>query len=76
MKPSVAAISAAAVDFLCWSYPTFCVASMRAEPVGCISYNMYFVDALRSVFYLGISEGSSPQDFNSPQKKIINHYTK
>ena len=25
MIPSVAAICAAAVDFPCWSYPTFCV---------------------------------------------------
>ena len=41
MIPSVAAICAAAVDFPCWSYPTFCVASLHAGPVGCISYNMY-----------------------------------
>ena len=43
MIPSVAAICAAAVDFLCSSYPTFCVASLRAGPVGCITYNMYNV---------------------------------
>ena len=27
-------------DFPFWSYPTFCVASLRAGPVGCILYNM------------------------------------
>ena len=27
-------------DFPFWSYPTCCVASLRAGPVGCISYNM------------------------------------
>ena len=27
-------------DFPFWSYPTYCVASLRAGPVGCISYNM------------------------------------
>ena len=28
------------VDFPFWSYPTCCVANLRAGPVGCISYNM------------------------------------
>ena len=44
---SVAAICVAAIDcarctadFPFWSYPTCCVASLRAGPVGCISYNM------------------------------------
>ena len=37
---SAAAICAAAVDFLCWSYPTHCASSLRAEPVGCILYNL------------------------------------
>ena len=27
-------------DFPFWSYPTCCVANLRAGPVGCISYNM------------------------------------
>ena len=36
---SDAAICAAA-DFSFWAYPTCCVASLRAGPVGCISYNM------------------------------------
>ena len=53
MIPSVAAICADAVDFPCWSYPTFCAASLRAGPVGCISYNMYFVDA--PLVTLGVS---------------------
>ena len=29
--------------FFVWSYPTCCVASLRAGPMGCISYNMYTV---------------------------------
>ena len=29
--------------FFVWSYPTCCVASLHAGPVGCISYNMYTV---------------------------------
>ena len=34
------------VDSTIWSYPTCRVDSMRAGPVGCISYNMYvLVDA-------------------------------
>ena len=38
---SVAAIGGrCTADFPCWSYPTCCVASLRAGPVGCILYYM------------------------------------
>ena len=43
MISSVAEICSTAVDFPCWSYLTFCVAGLRAGPVGCNSYNMYFL---------------------------------
>ena len=43
---SLAAISAIMEIFLVWSYPTCWVASLRAGPVGCISYNMYTVQSL------------------------------
>ena len=36
---SVASICAAGVDFLCWSYPTYCASSLGAGPLGCILYN-------------------------------------
>ena len=49
MIPSVAVIYAAAIYFLCWSYPAFCVASLRDRPVVCISYNMYLLMHHRSL---------------------------
>ena len=50
---SVAAICVATADFPFWSYPTCCVASLHAGPVGCISYNNVIVDA--PLVTLGVS---------------------
>ena len=36
----VAAICVSAVNFLLQLYPTCCVASLRAGPVGCILFNL------------------------------------
>ena len=49
MIPSVAVICAAAVDFLCWSYPAFWVADLRDRPVVCISYKLYLLMHHRSL---------------------------
>ena len=53
---SVTAIcTAAQLIFPFCSYPTCCVASLRAGPVGCILYNMVIVDA--PLFTLGVVSG-------------------
>ena len=42
---NLAAICATMVDFLRF-HTTCCLASLHAGPVGCISYNMYFIKDL------------------------------
>ena len=58
------------VIFFVWSYPTCCVASLRAVPVGCISYKSVYCITFRHL-YKGTNQIYDDDDDDDDDKMII-----